>query len=65
MMIESYNLYLGSICVAKDMDLEHVLLLTKAVFRDDTAIQSVDDIMNVRIERVFRPFTKEEVDSWV
>lgn len=64
MEIETYNLYLGNVCVAKDMDLEHVLLLTKAIFHDDTAIQSVDDIMNIRIERVFRPFTKEEIDDW-
>lgn len=65
MEIETYNLYLGNVCVGKDMDLEHVLLLTKAIFRDDTAIQSVDDIINIRIERVFRPLTKEEVDNWV
>ena len=61
-MIESYNVYFDKVCVAKDMDLEHALLLVKAMFRDDVNIH-LDD-MNVRIERTFRPFTKEEVDDW-
>lgn len=61
MEVETYNLYFGNVCIAKDMDLEHILLLTKAIFHDDIVMQSVDDIMNIRIERWFRPMAQKKV----